>query len=57
MNKPLTVGELRKLLESYPQDLPISIEHDWEFYSIYAPDQVSVCEPYDGKQVAISTQG
>ena len=41
MTKLITVGELRKLLESYPQDLPIYLEWEGQYISLDTPERIT----------------
>jgi hypothetical protein len=41
MTKPITVGELRKLLESYPQDLPVYLEWEGQYIPFDTAERIT----------------
>jgi hypothetical protein len=41
MTKPITVGELRKLLESYPQELPVYLSWEGRYIPFDEADRIA----------------
>ena len=55
MNHPVTVSELIAILQSMPQDMPVSMSMNMEYQSRITGDMVEIATRSDGSQYVLIT--